>query len=170
MTCNFPSCPSSEQVSKMVFDNIISHECIRKFVKNVFDCDKSGRDSTQCEVEQLLSCGSPEWLQVITRRRRQKNGTVGKCCSGFDFEVRFEFFTENTCEGQKRIQLFFETLQDVMYNVYGDYWIDDLTNPTITLNPDWEPSGNFVSISRSIPIDNRDIIFGTDTYYAYSDC
>lgn len=129
---------------------------IREFTRNVHPCNVTGDQDSTCDLYNIMDCDRINFVQYFIQRY-PRNDQVGRCRT-FRYRVQIEYYREDSCEDQNKIQEFFEVLDDTIRAQLGPRWKDCVEVV--------ERQDDFPDISPFGTIENRLVYVGSFEYLA----
>lgn len=122
---------------------------------NFYPCNKIQDQDSTCDLAEITHCGEINFVQYFIQRFKLPT-ELGRC-GEYQYRVQVEYYLEDTCENQNKIQRFFELLEDE---------VELLNAANKDCVPYFEGDNNFPDIRFFGTIENKAIYVGSFTYFA----
>lgn len=146
--------PLSQEVINIWDQCIWQAVDVLRFTPHIHPCDKTNKTELTCDMEDLIHCGELNFVQYFIQRYRRPDRVGG--CLTFRYRVRVEYYLEDSCDNQNKIQEFFEVLDDTV-----EAQLQDGTKFTFR----WEREDNWPQIQRFGVLESRTVFVGSFTYF-----
>ena len=146
----------SKELVTIWADCVFNAPEVTDFTKHFHPCDKTEDQDSTCDLSTIMHCGEINFVQYFIQRFRTED-QVGRCGGVYRYRVRVEYYLEDTCNNQNKIQEFFELLDDEVERLNAakkdcvPYFFGDDTFPDIRF------------FGR---IENKAVYVGSYTYFA----
>lgn len=148
--------PRSKDLIEVWEDNVWTDTEIRRFTTRIHPCSVTATQNTTQDLKDMIYCKEINFVQYFIQRYKVEE-QVGTC-EEFRYRVRIEYYLEDTCDNQVKIQDFFECLDEVITNRLGPRWLDNVDN--VIRDTTWPDIRLFGEI------EGRQVYVGSFTYFA----
>jgi hypothetical protein len=146
----------SKDIIKAWEDTVWQDTDILRFTHKIHPASITDDIETTVDLSRMVYCGEINFVQFFVQRYRVEE-QVGTCLE-HRYRVQVQYYLEDSCDNQNKIQEFFEVLDEVIVARLGQSWEGTVTH--FLRDTTWPVIRFFGEIQE------RPIYVGSFTYFA----